>query len=105
MRLAAPVPCGGPSDGVGAAAATAGGIKCWTAADAAELDFLVHALVTGYWEHRDRCRACLSRAEPGSLPCPHLRTAIKEVVDWRDARALLSRAEALRAEQNLGTAA
>ena len=30
----------------------------WTAADEAELDVLVHALVAGYWEHRERCAAC-----------------------------------------------
>ena len=41
-------------------------------------------------EHRD-CARC--------LPCPHLQRAIAEVVDWRAARMLLSRAEYLRAEQ------
>ena len=40
-------------------------------------------------EHRD-CPRC--------LPCPDLKRAISEVVDWRTARQLLSRAEALRAE-------
>ena len=30
------------------------------------------------------------------LPCAHLQAAIREVVDWREARLLLSTAEALR---------
>jgi hypothetical protein len=38
-------------------------------------------------EHHD-CARC--------LPCPDLLAAIAEVVDWREARLLLSRAEALR---------
>ena len=32
------------------------------------------------------------------LPCPHPQRAIAEVLDWREARLLRSRAEALRAE-------
>jgi hypothetical protein len=69
--------------------------------------------------HLDACRACQGdapldfgppcpdwrerrlehgEARPGCNACPHLRRAIAEVVDWRDARRLLSRAEALRAE-------
>jgi len=72
--------------------------SCWTAADDAELDVLVHALTSDYFEHRRRCRAC--RLEPGApYPCPHLQAAVREVVDWRDARGLLSRAEALRAQR------
>jgi hypothetical protein len=31
------------------------------------------------------------------LPCPHLQRGIAHVADWRDARHLLSRADALRA--------
>jgi hypothetical protein len=65
----------------------------WTEADSAELDVLLHALVNGYFEHRERCRICLS----GERPCPHLQAAIREVVEWREARLLLSRAEGLRA--------
>jgi hypothetical protein len=112
----------------------------WTAADQAELDVLLYALVDSYFEHRERCRACQPgpcpryeawleheagcRACQGHapltfgppcperrrfldehrdcvrcLPCPHLQTAIREVCEWREARILLSRAEALRAEQ------
>ena len=33
------------------------------------------------------------------LPCPHLQAAIREVCDWKEARQLLSNAEALRAER------
>jgi hypothetical protein len=69
----------------------------WTEADAAELGYLVWELVGGYFEHRERCRACRPDARP-SIPCPHLRVAISEVLDWRAARVLLSRAQALRAE-------
>ena len=32
------------------------------------------------------------------MPCPRLQAAIAEVVDWLEARVLLSRAEALRRE-------
>ena len=40
-------------------------------------------------EHHD-CVRC--------LPCPSLQRAIAEVIDWRELRALRSRAEYLRAE-------
>jgi hypothetical protein len=43
-------------------------------------------------DHGDNCKRC--------NPCPYLRRAIEAVVDWREARALLSRAEYLRAERN-----
>ena len=44
----------------------------WTAADDAELDVLVYALVTDYWEHRERCEAC--------QPCD-------ELAAWREHKA------------------
>lgn len=47
--------------------------------------------------HGDTCKRC--------NPCPHLRTAIAAVLDWREARILLSRAEALRAERDAFEAA
>ena len=72
---------------------------CWTTADAAELDTLTWTLVADYFEHRQRCRACAASRQPGGLPCPHLQAAIREVCDWRQARQLLSAAEALRAER------
>ena len=111
----------------------------WTAADAAELDVLVHALVFDFWEHRKHCEACKPEPCPRyeawlehkarckiceglapltfgwdcpwrhrfleehhdclrCSPCPHLEAAIAEVLEWREARILLSRAEVLRAE-------
>jgi hypothetical protein len=68
--------------------------------------------------HKTECRACQGEApltygppcerrrqflehdtsRCSCLPCPHLQAAVREVVDWREARALLSRAQALRAE-------
>ena len=68
----------------------------WTEADDAELDVLVHELVHGVFEHRPRCARCAD----GYPPCPHVREAIEAVLEWRAARALLSRAEWLRAERN-----
>ena len=65
----------------------------WTSADGAELDVLVWALVTDYLEDRDGCARCA-----GPAPCPHLQEAIAAVLDWREARLLLSRAQALRAD-------
>jgi hypothetical protein len=47
-------------------------------------------------EHRD-CVRC--------SPCPHLQRAIAEVVEWREARMLLSCAEHLRVEQRAREAA
>jgi hypothetical protein len=75
-----------------------------------------------WFEHKASCRACQGDAPltfPPSAdcrrrhsefvahgdacwrcnPCPHLKAAIAEVLDWREARILLSRAEALRAER------
>ena len=42
-------------------------------------------------EHGRTCKRC--------NPCPHLQAAIREVCDWREARRLRSRAEALRSER------
>ena len=41
-------------------------IPFWTEADEAELAVLLHALVFGYAEHRQRCEAC------NAVPCPEL---------------------------------
>jgi hypothetical protein len=49
-------------------------------------------------ERRERWLGHNRRGCVKCLPCRHLRAAIREVVEWRDARVLLSRAEALRAE-------
>ena len=43
--------------------------------------------------HGDGCKRC--------NPCPVVRRAIAIVFDWRDARSLLSRAEALRIDQTI----
>ena len=68
----------------------------WTPADQAELDVLLWALCDGWHHHRDTCRL---------EPCPHLIEAIAEVVDWRQARKLLSEAQALRLDTELRRAA
>lgn len=81
----------------------------------------------GTWRaHKDECPACrgdapltfgppcerserwLEHNRRGCvrcLPCPSVQKAIREVVDWHEARRLLSRAEALRADQAARTAA
>lgn len=69
-------------------------VKSLTPADLAELDVLVWALVTGIEEHRPKCGACV-RGDP----CPSVRRAIDEVLDWRTARLLLTQAERLREHQ------
>jgi hypothetical protein len=66
----------------------------WTAADDAELDLLVAALVDGYHEHRER-HGC------SPLTCPHLAEAVEAVLAWKRWRTLTSAAAALRAEQDL----
>ena len=75
----------------------------WTAADAAELDVLLHELIDCYFDHRDRCAHCLAWRErrPDSSPCPYLGSAIGIVLDWRQRRQLLTRAEELRLERRL----
>lgn len=71
--------------------------ETWTAADQAELDVLLWEL-TGRWdEHRRTCTH--------ERPCPHLGKAIEVVLEWRAARSLMSRAEALRIERTLFEAA
>ena len=64
-------------------------MNVWTEADQAELEVLLWVLADDWAKHRRTCRL---------QPCPHLIEAIVEVVDWRELRLLLSRAEALRAE-------
>lgn len=77
------------------------------------------AFLTSYLEHRETCWKCensikLATATYGEPcpryaefvahsdacarcnPCPGMTKAIKIVVEWRDGRALLSRAESLR---------
>jgi hypothetical protein len=68
----------------------------WTAADEAELDAVLHALVRGAFEHREVCDVCRA----GFPPCPYVGEAITAVLDWRSFRRLLSKAERLRLEQD-----
>ena len=69
-------------------------------------------------DHLNQCRACQGeapltfgppcerrrqflhhdKARCSCLPCPHVVAAVREVVDWHEARPLLSHAEALRAQ-------
>jgi hypothetical protein len=66
----------------------------WTAADDAELDVIVWALVGAGLAHRE-CAACRRLGRY----CPPMAEAVEAVLDWRRARNLLSRAEHLRALQ------
>lgn len=79
----------------------------WTAADAAEQDVLIDELARCFFEHRRECAHCIRWDErtPGSTPCPHLKTAIDVVLEWRRRRELLSRAEQLRLHQQARNAA
>lgn len=72
------------------------GLTAADAADAAESDCLIWALVDAYFDHREKCTQCA-----GPLPCEHVGRAIDEVISWHRARALLSAAQALRIEAEL----
>lgn len=78
------------------------------------------AQLEAWYAHRDQCAACRGEApltfgppcqrhaaftEHGATcsrcnPCPHLQVAICEVVDWREARRLRSKAAVLRSVQD-----
>lgn len=68
----------------------------WTRADDAELDLLLWQLVNDYFNHRDTCYNCAT----GYDRCDQVTEAVSEVVEWRDARALLSKAKAFRVFEN-----
>jgi hypothetical protein len=74
----------------------------WTEADDAELAALTRELVWGIFDHREQpCSSC-ARVAAGELAvCPHIARAIAIVVDWRDARELLSRARWVRRQREL----
>jgi hypothetical protein len=66
----------------------------WTAADQAELEALIAALVDDVFDHRAGCDVCAA----GYPPCPYVKTAVGKVVAWRDTRMLRSRAVWARME-------
>jgi hypothetical protein len=68
----------------------------WTAADRAEADVLAWELVGAIHDHRRECRMCAA----GFPPCPNVGRAIEIAVDWVQGRALRSRAERLRSDQD-----
>lgn len=63
-----------------------------TAADEAELELLLDELLVRWEQHRGEC---------SERPCPHLREAVGELLAWRRRRFLVTRAAALRAQQDL----
>lgn len=65
----------------------------WTAADDAELAFLLNELLRAFYPHRERCAACSTRFDH---TCPRWGEAIDALLDWARHRHLLSRAEYLR---------
>jgi hypothetical protein len=67
-----------------------------TAADVAEIDCVARTLAYGIFEHREHCPAC----RESRYGCSAVSAAIQHAVDWAEIRAMTSKAEALRAEQN-----
>jgi hypothetical protein len=69
----------------------------WTPADQAELDAFAYGLVDAVDAHKAAgCEVCAV----GYPPCPVVTEAIERVVEWREARRLLSLATWLRARQD-----
>jgi hypothetical protein len=73
----------------------------WTAADAAELDVLIHEFLRAVYRHRDVCAICSG----GGPWCTPLRQALEGVLEWRDGRVLRSKADWLRLRHDLRAAA
>lgn len=71
----------------------------WTPADAAELDVLTWELVDVYFDHLEQCETCQANRRRRGEPCVYVQSAIAIVVDWRQRRQLLTRAEQLRIDQ------
>ncbi len=67
----------------------------WTAADAAELDVLVFEFVRVHALHVPGCEECPQRGPW----CKRLRDSFDAVEEWRDGRALRSRAAWLRGQE------
>jgi hypothetical protein len=66
-----------------------------TRADLAELDVVSRVLVHGIHEHRERCGAC----RESRYGCSSVSAAVQAAVDWAELRALVSKAETLRAAE------
>jgi hypothetical protein len=71
----------------------------WTEADDAELDVLLDEFTGIYYRHRERCVHC------GSGPwCEPMRDAFDVVLEWRRGRMLRSKADWLRAREQVRAA-
>ena len=68
----------------------------WTEADQAELDVLIAELVRVAFIHKDLCPVCRDETDESRLNCKPLRGAIVSVLEWRQGRALRSKAQWLR---------
>ena len=73
----------------------------WTEADQAELDLLIHEFVDAVALHHERCSTC---RETGRW-CPLLGSACDVLLRWRSWRMRATRADRLRAGQDLVDAA
>jgi len=69
----------------------------WTEADRAELDLVCWELVKAMEAHEANCFECL--ANP--YGCDTVRDLLDAVIEWRDRRLLLTKAQTLRAELEL----
>ena len=67
----------------------------WTEADQAELDVFLWGFTGRFWAHRDTCEVC--RAGLGW--CEETRKDFDQLLEWKSARSLLTRAESLRQEE------
>ena len=72
-----------------------------TAADLAELDCAILALVDCHAWHRQDCATCIA----GWPPCKRKESATEAVIAWWERRCLLSRAQFLGTLQNRREAA
>ncbi len=75
----------------------------WTQADQAELDALWWEWCIGQAEHRDRCTACLEHERVyGGQWCASLQAALQVVLDFRESRIRVSKAQWLRLTNDVG---
>jgi len=66
----------------------------WTEADLAELDLVCWELVGAMRAHEENCLDC----QLDAYGCATVRDLLDSVVEWRDRRLLLTKAQTLRAE-------